>query len=86
MIRYDIQISSSAERQFRKLPASLQSKLKSKILALTTNPRPNGSQKLHASQAYRIRLGDYRILYEINDSQKIVYICDIGHRRDIYRF
>ena len=85
MTRYDIQIASSAERQFRKLQSSLQQKIKAKILSLGVNPQPYGSQKLHAAEAYRIRLGDYRILYEISDSQKTVYICDIGHRRDIYR-
>ena len=85
MIRYEIQISSSAERQFKKLPPALQQKIKAKILTLGPNPRPHGSQKLHASNAHRIRLGDYRILYDISDDKKIVYICDLGHRRDICR-
>ncbi len=84
-MKYNIQIVSSAERQFRKLQPSLQDRITSKILQLSDSPRPYGSKKLHNSDCYRIGIGDYRVLYSINDSHKIVKILDIGHRREIYR-
>jgi mRNA interferase RelE/StbE len=82
---YKIKIVSSAERQFLKLSVLLQDKLSVKILSLAKNPRPFGNQKLRDSQFYRIRIGDYRIIYSINDKTRAVEILDIGHRREIYR-
>jgi mRNA interferase RelE/StbE len=82
---YKIKIVSSAERQFLKLSGFLQDKLSVKILALAKNPHPFGNQKLRDSQFYRIRIGDYRIIYSINDKTRTVEILDIGHRREIYR-
>ena len=78
-MKYHIQIVPSAERQFRKLQPSLQNRLVSKILQLANHPRPHGSKKL------RNTIGNYRVLYSINDTRKIVEILDLGHRREIYR-
>ena len=60
------------------------SKLKSSILSLTSNPRPPGCKKLKGRQAYRVRQGDYRIMYEIQDKLLKIYVIPIGHRRDVY--
>jgi mRNA interferase RelE/StbE len=84
-MKYSIQIASSAERQFQKLQPSLQERITSKILQLASIPRPYGSKKLHDSNYYRISIGNYRVLYSINDGHKIIKILDVGHRREIYR-
>ncbi|MFH1761481.1 MAG: type II toxin-antitoxin system RelE/ParE family toxin, partial [bacterium] len=63
----------------------LQNRLINKILSLNSNPRPRGFKKLLGSNNYRIRTGDYRIVYTIDDKRRIVKILDIGHRKDIYR-
>lgn len=60
------------------------SKLKSSILSLASDPRPPGYKKLKGRLAYRIRQGDYRIIYEIQDKHLKIYIVTIGHRKDVY--
>ena len=84
-MKYNLQIVSPAERQFLKLQPSLQNRLKSKLFSLEIEPRPNGSQKLHGTEFFRIRIGDYRVIYSIDDTRRIVKVLDIGHRREIYR-
>lgn len=66
---YSIHIASSAERQFKKLPVTLQERLEKKILALADQPRPHGSEKLQGTDYYRIRIGDYRLIYGLNDRE-----------------
>ena len=56
-----------------------------KILALESNPRPSGIKKLQVFEYYRIRIGDYRVVYSINDKSHLIKILDLGHRKDIYR-
>ncbi len=84
-MKYVVEITSSAQRQFKNLPASLQDHLIPKILSLESNPRPVGVTKLQAFDYYRIRIGDYRIVYSINDKARLVKVLDLGHRKDIYR-
>ncbi|MEX0289357.1 MAG: type II toxin-antitoxin system RelE/ParE family toxin [Flavobacteriaceae bacterium] len=61
-------------------------KIIKKVESLTQNPRPEGSVKLTGSEkTYRVRVGDYRILYEILEDRLIVEVCKVGHRREIYR-
>jgi len=83
---YDIQFKSSAAKEFRKLPPTIQQRMKTPINALKTDPRPSGAIKLKGSdQLYRIRVGDYRIVYSVDDVIKIVLITRIRHRRDVYQ-
>lgn len=84
-MKYTVEITSSAQRQFKKLPESLQTQLITKILSLEENPRPVGIKKLQAFDYYRIRIGDYRVVYSINDKAHRVKILDLGHRKEIYR-
>jgi len=56
-----------------------------RISGLSENPRPHGSEKLTGQERYRVRQGDWRIVYEIDDDARIVRIFKIGHRRDVYR-
>jgi mRNA interferase RelE/StbE len=60
-------------------------KIRERILSLINEPRPVGSLKLTSENGYRVRSGDYRILYEIDDKMKIVKLLRIGHRKDIYK-
>ena len=83
---YAVEFKPSAARDFSKLPQSVQKKLVPKINALATHPRPPGVVRLSGSEdLYRIRTGDYRIVYEIRDAVLVVLIVKIGHRREIYR-
>jgi len=81
---YGLFILRSAQKELADLPADIYEKVKSKISALSSNPRPAGSKKLIGRPGWRIRVGKYRVIYEINDRQKMILILDIGHRRDIY--
>ena len=86
MAFYEVIIKESAQRQIKKLPNDYLIKIKKAILNLETTPRPVGCKKLIGSKnIYRIRVGVYRIVYEIIDKQLIVYIFDVEHRKDIYR-
>lgn len=83
---YSIKVTSHAARSFRKLPRDVQNRLSPSIELLKDNPRPPGSEKLIGTDdAYRIRVGDYRILYEVIDQELIIYIMETGHRREVYR-
>ena len=83
---YRVLISRTAEKQLKKLPGDIQKKISAVIVSLGIEPRPFGSKKLSASvSTYRIRSGDYRIIYEIYDREVIVSVLKIGHRKDIYK-
>jgi mRNA interferase RelE/StbE len=82
---YSISILRRAQKSLGKLPRSNYEKVRDAIANLADNPRPIGCKKLTGRSAWRIRVGVYRVIYEIEDRQLIVTVIDIGHRRDIYR-
>ncbi|MDE3142746.1 MAG: type II toxin-antitoxin system RelE/ParE family toxin [Bacteroidota bacterium] len=84
---YKITFKDSASKELQRLSKSVIKKIVFSINELSENPRPNGVKKLKDSNEnlYRIRVGDYRIIYVIDDGIKIVNIRRIGHRKDIYR-
>ena len=83
---YRIEFTSSATRDFSKLAEDIRQRLLPKIDALADDPRPMGVQKLQGGEnRYRIRAGDYRIVYEIRDKILVILIVGIGHRREVYR-
>ena len=83
---YRILFTTQASRQFDKLPKAVQEALGVKIHALADNPRPQGSVKISGTKLdYRIRAGDYRLLYSVQDDERIVLVVAAGHRREIYR-
>ncbi len=83
---YQIQLSGRAERQLRKLVPATQSLIGIAIDTLATAPRPAGAKKLKGEEnVYRIRVRDYRIVYEIHDDELIVLVIKIGHRREVYQ-
>jgi mRNA interferase RelE/StbE len=82
---YEIKIMPAAHRQLAALPKVVLTRVDSKILALSDNPRPQGVKKLHAEEGlYRIRIGDYRVVYAIDDPTSTVLVIKIGHRSDVY--
>jgi mRNA interferase RelE/StbE len=85
-LSYTIEFSSTAERQFKKLSVQHQKRLTPKINALAENPRPSGMKKLEGEDdLYRVRVGDYRIIYQIQDDKLIVLVVKIGDRKEIYK-
>ena len=83
---YTLLIKPSAERDLRRLPEAIFRRINESLLALRDNPRPGGTVKLSANlKGWRLRVGDYRILYQINDDARMVTIVRIRHRRDVYR-
>ncbi len=84
-MNYQVSLKRSAQKELDTLQGSLFHRIKRKLLALEENPRPVGVQKLHGQEAYRIRIGDYRILYLIDDATQHVEIISVAHRREVYR-
>ncbi len=83
---YEIIIKPSVEKAFAKLPKNQQSKILSALELLAENPRPQGTKKLKSTlELYRYRVGDYRIIYSIEDNILTVNIVKIGHRSDVYK-
>ena len=85
MASYKILIKRSAAKELEAVPLRDRRRLVTRIEALAANPRPAGAQKLSGEDKYRMRQGDYRILYEIVDEDLIVTVVRVGHRRDVYR-
>lgn len=85
MPTYRVDVTGSAERDLSRLSNALFERLTAKLAALAADPRPHGCEKLAGLEAYRIRVGDYRVLYEIDDTRRIVVVVRIRHRRDVYK-
>lgn len=82
---YTVTIKRSAEREMAALPEKVFDRVTDTIIALESNPRKSGSKKLRGSTHYRIRVGDYRVLYTIDDKNHGVEIIAVGHRKEVYR-
>jgi len=85
MAKYKITIKKSAAKELEDIPKKDLRKIIKPIQSLAQNPRHQGAQKLSAKEQYRVRQGDYRIVYSIEDKDSIIDIVKIGHRREIYR-
>ena len=84
MSAYKITISRPAQKQLQKLPDNIARQLTSAIYKLGENPRPVGYKKLKGRDGYRIKSGDYRIIYDIADDVLSIEVVALGHRKDIY--
>jgi mRNA interferase RelE/StbE len=83
---YEVLLERTAERDLKQLPSSQFLRIISQIKMLAHNPRPPGSRKLTGTDRdWRVRVGDYRILYEIDDKSKIIRVMRTRHRREVYR-
>ena len=86
MESYRIEFTRSAEKDLRKIDRSRISAILRKIEQLQFNPRPDGSKKLAgADRTYRVRVGDYRVVYEVEDDVLLVLVIRVAHRKDVYR-
>lgn len=82
---YKVFLKRSAEKELRSLPARDMARVVEKIKNLQGQPRPHGCEKMEGGERYRVRQGDWRILYTIDDTEKSVMIFKIGNRREVYR-
>lgn len=82
---YTIRVKSSAEKELSDLPLDIQDRVLKRLMSLKENPRPIGVKRLQERNGYRIRVGNYRILYAIDDSIKTVEILSVSPRKDAYR-
>jgi mRNA interferase RelE/StbE len=82
---YTIRIKRSAEKEMDRLSEKLFRRISQAILGLESDPRPPGSKKLRGVQDYRLRVGQYRILYSVDDGRRVIVVSAVGHRREVYR-
>ena len=85
MASYKLRMKPSAAKELEVMPNKDRKRIVARIRQLSTNPRPPGSEKLSGEEKYRVRQGDYRVLYAVEDTAATVTIVKIGHRREVYR-
>jgi len=85
MGKYKLQIKKSAEKELRKIPKKELIKIINKIQHLSEDPYPEGSIKLSNQEKYRLRVGNYRVLYKVEANILTIFIVKVGHRKDVYR-
>ena len=85
MVKYSLEIKQSAQKELDALDDALFTRIDRKILALADNPRPAGRKKLKGyKDQWRARIGDWRVLYIVDDAAKLVTVTRIAHRREVY--
>ena len=84
-MKFTIIIPKSVQKQLDKLPQEIYEKIKSKILELENDPRPPGIKKLVGRDEYRLRVGQYRLIYQIFENKCVIILVRCQHRRDVYR-
>jgi mRNA interferase RelE/StbE len=82
---YRVYIKPSAAKELEAIPAKYRKRLAGRIVSLGEDPRPHGCEKLSGQERYRIRQGQYRIVYGIEDEKLTVLVVRVAHRRDVYR-
>ena len=82
---YTLTMTRRAQKQLARLPGGAYERVRDAIRRLAADPRPLGCLKLTGRDGWRVRVGDYRVIYEIEDSQHVVTVVDVGHRREVYR-
>ena len=84
-MNWQVVLKRSAEKELDSLESALYRRIRMRLLELESNPRPSGAKKLHGGDGYRLRIGNYRALYEIDESQRKVIVYAVRHRREAYR-
>ena len=82
---YAVEILRAAQKQLAKIDRQAQSRIIDSMRVLVADPRPSGCKKLSGRPAWRIRIGAYRVIYEIHDDRLVVLVVSIGSRKDVYR-
>lgn len=85
MEKYNLSFKKSVTKDLRAIPKQDLKRIIERFDDLSKNPRPIGCEKLSGQERYRIRQGDYRIIYEIRDDVLVVVVVKVGHRREVYR-
>lgn len=85
MSTYEIEFRPAALRELRKIDRSTQPRIQGAITLLAQDPRPPASRQLRGRDGYRLRVGDYRIIYTIDDGVLLIVVITIGHRREVYQ-
>jgi len=85
MAHWELVIERRAQKALARIEKRDRDRIAKAIRALAQEPRPSGAKKLAGRDAYRVRVGDYRVLYEIDGDRLVVLVVDVGHRRAIYR-
>ncbi len=85
MARYELRFKPSVSKDLRGIPRVEVGRILGRIDSLRDDTRPQGAEKLSTQERYRVRTGDYRILYTVADAEATVEIVKVGHRRDVYR-
>ncbi len=85
MAKFELVFKESVSKDLKEIPKQDVYRILEKIDALRDEPRPQGSVKLSGKEYYRVRQGNYRIIYEIQDSQLVVIVIKVRHRREVYR-
>ena len=82
---YQVILPKAVQKQLNQLPQDLKQRIVAALMRLQEDPRPVNSLQMKGSQGYRLRVGDYRVLYDIDNKEEIVTLRRVGHRREIYR-
>lgn len=85
MSPYTLSTTRGAQRGIGRIPANQRERMRDAIRRLASEPRPAGCRKLKGREGWRIRVGDYRVIYRVDDEAREVLVVDIGHRKDVYR-
>lgn len=85
MESYELRIKPSAVGELEALPLRDRRRMAARIQGLSADPRPRGCEKLTGGDRYRLRQGNYRVLFQVDDLRRTVTVVKIGHRRDVYR-
>lgn len=85
MNRYRVEVRPAAVRALRRLDPGLRPRIEGVIALLAEDPRPPASRPLKGRPGYRVRVGDYRIIYTVRDDVLLIVVVTLGHRRDVYR-
>ena len=85
MTRYRIELRPAAVRALRKIDPAMRSRIQGVIALLASDPRPPAARRLVGRPAWRVRVGDYRVIYTIEDEVLVIVVVTIGHRREVYR-
>jgi len=83
--RYRVEVRPAALRALRKLDLTVRPRIEGAIVLLAEDPRPPASRPLTGRPAYRVRVGDHRIIYTVHDDLLLIIVVTLGHRRDVYR-
>ena len=85
MAQYNLKFHRDFEKELKSIPKKDVGRILAAVDELRTNPTPQGSTKLAGSDAYRIRIGSYRVIYTINDGEHVIFVLKVAHRKDVYR-